>query len=388
MQYLSEKQYVAFKPETVAGTPVLPTIFAPIISADIKTVLDHKADERIRGVAWKSAEMLRGFRSHEGSIVLLGDVDMLAHVFNMLMTKGATTGDGTNGYTHPFTVGDTKTYTVEVSKGAHVERYFGVRIDELKLAFNAGKLQLTLNVKALGQFSVAGVTGITGSVVTLGEDYDLLPNKGLIIGDNINVGGTICPITAVDVAGKTVTATGAPAFVAGMTVALAPQTPAFTQAADPLHMGNMLVGFGADIATAQANLTVAASQKLTDFSITLKNNLYVGQGSASIDPVVVAPRTREGQVTSKMLLETSAQRKALLARDAQAIAIKCVGKAIGTGRETLVINFPRVIMTEDVNPITVGDFIVEEQTFDVLHDATTAKAMDVSVINKNAGTTL
>ena len=181
-QYLSDQSYLAMIPEVTAGTPLVPTNFVPLVKADIKTVLNHSVDNRMKGLNWKGNDMLRGFRTHEGTITVLADPDTLGHFLNMTMAKGSTTGTA-DGYTHPFTVGSSKTYTMDIKKGLYVQRYFGVMIDEFTLEFADGKLQIVAKVSAMGQFSIASVGVATSGAVTsltLDDEYDIAPNRGLV----------------------------------------------------------------------------------------------------------------------------------------------------------------------------------------------------------------
>ena len=150
--YLGNKSYLAVKPETTAGVAVIPTYFFPLVSESIKTIMNIVADRRMKGYDWKSDDVLKGSRKQEGDIVILADPTGIGHLFNMTMLKGTTTGSAT-GYTHPFTVGDPDSYTVEIQKGPYAQRYFGVKADQLKIEFVEQKIQATASIKATGQFS-------------------------------------------------------------------------------------------------------------------------------------------------------------------------------------------------------------------------------------------
>lgn len=393
MQYLSDNAYLAIKPEATAGVAVTPTIMLPLVSESIRTVVNHSADQRMKGINWKANGLLRGFRSHEGEVVVLADPDTLGHFLNMTFTKGSTTGNATDGYSHPFTVGTPDTYTIDIKKGDHVVRYFGVMVDELKLDFSDGQLQITASISALGQFSVAklGVTS-AGAVtsVTLDDDYDIAPNRGLAVGDVIDVDGVALTLSSVDANGIAVgfssTTVGKSA---GATVKLKPQAVSFSTLQDPFYFGNLLVGFGADESEATTNATQANSTPLYDLSISFKNNLFKQNGSNRIDPVLIAPRTREAQIEVKQLFENADQRKAWLNRSKQAITMKFFGKFIKadfTTQELFTLKFHNVQLLENDNPLSVGEFIQDEQKFEVLYDNADAKALTMSLVNRTAGT--
>lgn len=393
MTYLSDNAYLAIKPQSTPDTAVVPTIFIPLVSENIKTVVNHTPDQRMKGINWKANDMLRGFRSHEGEIVVLGDPDTLGHFLNMTFTKGSTTGTA-DGYTHPFTVGDPDSYTIEISKGDHVVRYFGVMVDELKLEFEDGQLQITATISAKGQFSTALLGVATSGTVTsmiLDDEYDIAPNRGLASGDKLDVGGTEVVLSgAPNSDGITLAITSvALTKSAGVQVKLKPQTVSFSTLQDPFYFGNIIAGFGADESTATTNATQASSTPIFDLAITFKNNLFKQNGSNRLDPVTIKPRTREAQIELKQLFETADQRNAWLNRAKQAITLKFMGKFIKsdfTTQESFTLKFHNVKLLENGNPLSVGEFITHEQSFEALYDNSDAKALTMSLVNRSAGT--
>ena len=393
MNYIGEQSYLAIKPESTPGVAVVPTIFIPIVEADMKTVVNHEPDRRMKGISWKSNGMLRGNRSHEGTITLLGDPDTMGHVLNMLMTKGSTTGDA-DGYTHPFTVGNGDSYTFDIKKGNHVQRFFGVYIEEVAMEFADGQLQVTLTVKAMGQFSVASVgVALSGSVteLILDDQYDISPNRGLVVGDVITVGGVDLTLTSVDADGITVgfSSTAVTAAV-GLPVLLKPQTVSFSTLQDPFYFGNLLVGFGAD--TSAAATAAGARSTATpcyDMKLTFKNNLFAQNGTNRMDPVQIIPRTKEAQISLKQLFTGVEQKQAWLDRSKQALTLVFFGKYIKsdfTTQEKLTLTFNHVKLLENNNEIKVGEMVVDDESFEVLYDNSDGQAMAASLINRTAGT--
>jgi len=393
--FLSDNQYLAIKPEAVAGTPLTPTIFVPLVSESIKTVLNHSVDRRLKGHNWKGNDLLRGNRSHEGQIVVLADPDNLGHILNMVMTKGSTTGDSTNGYTHPFTVGAGKSYTFEVSKGGYSQRYFGVYVDEVSIGFQDGQMQLTLSIKALGQFSVGQLgVALTGAAMTsmvLDDNYDISPTRGLVVGDKLVIGADEVTLLTVAADGITVTfASTSLTYSVGEQVYLKPLTVSNPTLYDPFYLGNLLVGVGVDeTAATTAAATRATATPVYDLEIKIKNNLFSQNGSSRFDPVQIIPRTREAMVTLKRLLESENQRTAFLHRTKQALTLIATGKNINpdfSTSEKLTLKFNNVKLMENDNALAVGELIADTQQFEVLYDDTDAVAMSASLVNRSAGT--
>lgn len=394
MPYVSDQAFMSIKPESTAGTAVIPTILVPLVSESLTTKVNHTLDKRMKGLNWNSNGILRGNRTHEGDIVILGDADNLGHVLNMIMTKGSTTGNGTDGYTHPFTVGTAKTYTVEFKKGLYAQRFFGVTVNEVKMDFSDGQMQLTLSVQAMGQCGVFTLgTALTGSpttTVVLKDDYDIDPSRGLVANDVLKIGSTNCTVTAVS--GSTVTISSAsPTLAADGAIYLMPQTASQPTLYDPFYMGNMLVGIGADDTAAD---TAAGSRSTAtpvyDFSLTYKRNLFAQNGSNRMDPVQIIPVQPEATITLKQTFESVAQRQAFLDRIKQAITVSVSGKHIKsdyTTKELLTMKFFNVKLLECNEPLKVGELIFDEETFAVLYDDGDATAVTASLVNRTASAT-
>lgn len=394
MSYISDNSYLAIKPEVTAGTAILPTIFVPLVSSNVKTVVNHTADRRLKGVNWKANDLLRGNRSHEGEIVVLGDPDTLGHVLNLFMTKGSTTGSAPAGYTHPFTVGAGKTYTMDIKKGLYVQRYVGVKVDEVKVEFSDGQMQLTLSIKAQAQCGVftlgVALTGAGMTAATFDDEYDINPSYGLVVGDIVvTAGGTEMLVATVTATGITFTTTPVTAVI-GDALYLKPQTVTQSTLYDPFYLGNCLVGFGVDSTAA----TTAAGSRTTatpvyDFTISFKLNLFAQNGTNRLDPVQILPRTREASVALKQLFENASQRQAFQDRKKQAMTVIISGKAIQADfatKELCTIKFNNVKLLEHDNMIEVGEYIVDDEQFEVLYDNTDGKAMTIDLVNRSAGT--
>lgn len=387
MAYLADKSYLAVKVEAVEGTPVKPDTFIPLVSSSIKSNLNHTADRRMMGLDWKSDDILKGGRSHEGDITIYADCDNLGHFLNMVLTKGTTTGSALVGWIHPFTVGSPKTYTIELGTGSYAQRYYGVKGEKIKLEFVDGKLQATLSIKAMGQFSVGTLAGaLTGAgmtSLTLKQDYCLMPNTGLAVGDIITVGGTDITVATVSADGITVTflATSVTASI-GDPVRLKCQTPSYTTLVAPFYQGNALVGFGVDATAA----TTAAGAKATatpmyELSWEMTNNLLSTQTTGSEDPLKLLPQTRECPLTISQLFETEAQHQKWLDRIKQAVAIIIKGQAITSGVEKLTWKFHKVKLITNDEPLEVGSYIFDKQAFEALYDVTDVKALTVELVN-------
>ncbi len=394
MNYLADKSYLAVKPQATANTPVIPTVFIPLISESVRVNPNFSADRRMKGIDWKSNELLKGARMIEGEISVYADPDALSHLLNMVYAKGATTGDVASGFTHPFEPGDGKSYSIEISRGSYAQRIFGVRGDNLKISFQDNKMVAALNIKALGQFYSASLAvALTGGGMTslvLSTDYDLRPADGLVAGDKIEVGGVEITITSINADGKTVNF-GAISVTAsiGDTVYLKAQTPSFGEQAEPLYLGNTLVGIGADESAATtASASRATATPCYNASIDLKNNLLDQPASGATGPSVILNQVKEAQITLSRLFENPTQYQKWIENIKRAITLVATGRFIDTGltiSEKLTIKAYKVKALTNEEALNTGEYIFDNQNFEALYDDDADESITVSIINNTSG---
>lgn len=393
VNYLADGAYLAIKPETTAGTAVIPTIFVPLVSESVKTVVNHQVDRRMKGIDWKGTDLLRGNRTHEGDITVLCDPSTIGHLLNMVMTKGSTTGSAPT-YTHPYTVGTPKSYTIEFKKGFYAQRYFGVFAEQIKFDFTDGQMTATLSIKAMGQVGIMSVGVATSGSVTslsLDDEYDLNPNSGLVTNDVLRTGSTDLTLTSVAAGGAAV-GFGSLSLTSavGDIVYLKPQAVTLPTLTDPFYLGNLLAGFGADAsAAATAAGSRATATPLYDLSIVMKNNLFAQNGSSRLDPVTIMQGTKECQLSIKQLFSDGAQRQKFLERKKQALVLVFWGKYTNTAmsaQEKLTLTFNNVKLIDDSNEIKVGEYIMDDESFEAVYDGGDSAAMSASLINSSAGT--
>ena len=388
MNYIGESASLGIKVEATAGTAVKPDTFIPLVSESIKNVFNYSPDRRMKGLNWKSDDLLVGPRKHEGDLVILADPDNLGHFLNMVMTKGTTTG-GATGYTHPFTVGNSKSYTIEIVKGPYAQRYVGVKGDQLKIDFTDEKMQATLSIKAMGQFSTGKLqAALSGSVTSLklAKDTDNAPNYGLVTGDVICVqldSGSYQDITltSVNADGETV-GFGSLSITAaaGNMIYLKAQTPSYANLSNPFYQGETLVGIAATSALADT----AASAKTTatpiyDFSLVIKTNLYDAPATGSRSPIQLLAQTKEAQLTLSRVLENVGQQVAWTNLVKEALTSISYGATItgGSTKEQLTVKLHKIKLTNNEEPIEAGSIIFDKQTFEALYDTSDAYAIEV-----------
>jgi len=394
MNYLADKSYIAIKPQVAAETPVIPDNFAPLISESIRLNPNYAADRRMKGIDWKSDDLLKGLRNVAGDISVHGDPDIVGHILNMVYAKGVTAGNAASGYTHPFTVGDGKNYTVEIPRGAYAQRIWGVRGDGLRMEFVDNKLVLVLSIKALGQFNgaslAAALTGPGMTTCVLSTDYDLNPTKGLLADDVIVIGSKEIKVVSLDADGKTINF-GATTVTAlkGAPVYLKAQTPTFGTIAEPFYMGNVLVGIGVDETAA----TTAAGAKATatpcyNFAMNFKNNLLDQPASGSMGPSVLLNQVKEGGIELSRLFENPQQYQKWIENIKQALTSIFTGRFINTAltiSEAMTMKFYKVKIMDNDQPLETGAYIFDKQNLEILYDTDVDAALDIELVNKTTG---
>lgn len=390
--YLADKSYLAVKPQSAAATPVIPNVFIPLIAGKLEVSQGYEADRRMKGLAWKSDDLLKGPRTLQGDLEFYADPTSTAHALNMCFAKGSSTGDS-DGYTHPFTIGEGKSYSIEISKGVFAERFYGVRGESLKTSNDNNKIKFTLAVKGLGHFSTRSLAvALTGAGMTsaeLSQAYDVRPTDGLVVGDVIRIGSVDVTLTSVNANGRTFgfTSTSITASV-GEEVALLAQTPSYSSD-EIFYMGNTRVGFGVDESAAT---TAAASNSTAtpcyDLAVTFGNNLFAAPASGYAGPAVILNQVREAQVELGRLFETPAEMRKYFETEAKAATLISTGRFVSsaqTSSNSLTMKFPKIKLMKNEEPLTVGEYIFDRQAFEALYNASAAHAVTVALVNGNSG---
>jgi hypothetical protein len=394
MNYIADRGYLALKVQSAPTTPVIPNWFVPLISESVRLNPNITADRRIKGLDWKSDDMLKGPRTVEGDLTVYADPDTLGHLLNMAYTKGTTTGSAGDGYTHPFTPGEGDSYCIEIGRGATAQRIWGVRADNIRLEFQDNKMVAVASIKALGQFNGASLAvALTGAGMTeavLKQDYNTRPNEGLVVGDVINVGGVDVTLTSVDADGVTVGfASTAITAAVGDPLYLKAQTPSYTSIVEPLYLNNALVG----ISDTSANADTAAATKATatpcyNIIMNLKQNLLTAPATGSAGPAVLLNQVKEAAIELSRLFENPIQYHKWIETTKQAITMIVKGRFIKTDMttwEAFTIKFHNTKLETNEQPLDVGQYIFDKQKFEALYDGVDAKSVEITLVNRTAG---
>lgn len=165
------------------------------------------------------------------------------------LTKATGTGDATITFSAfsanninmwPFTTGvGAASYTVDISTGNQVFRFFGSGLSQISPKFQGNEMQFECNMSSLGAWDTRQLastpTGTNPWTIVFDTTYDPAPTDGLVVGDTLQIqkaaGGTINIVVAsINVNGTTITTTTADptSAVLGDAVIIRPQTPSFT----------------------------------------------------------------------------------------------------------------------------------------------------------------
>lgn len=263
--------YVALGKQSSPTTPVTPALYTPYYSTSLATDFNVASDEPVYGNRFKRFQSLKTSRKHGGSVEVMAEPNTAAYWLDMLSTKASTTG--ANPYTHTFgqsIATDPNSYTLDVSVGAQVIRYWGIQASKLGIGFKDGVMHFNVDVSGLGSFHAREIATVSNNTITLKTDYDSVPNLGLVVGDLVTVkkvDGSVqtnFTVSTVNADGITVVLSAtAAAFAAGDMIVLRAATPSLS-VLTPFVWPKSQFFFAADAATALTNSATASNQTRLD----------------------------------------------------------------------------------------------------------------------------
>lgn len=397
LEKMASLGYLALKLEATKGTPLTPDTFVPLYSEDVAIGINMDEDNPIVGIREAKYQVFRGQEDYMGGIKVLAEPKTLPHFLNMLLKKGATTGNATTGYTHPFTLGDSvKSYTIEFNKGDIPFRFFGVEAKSITPSYEDNKMVMDVAISARGQFSVAQLASASSTTVVLNDSERATPTKGLVAGDTLRLYdvslGTYedVAISNVNADGKTLTvASISGTYIAGDYCWLKPLTPSYT-IGEPYQWGRTEFRFGADAATALA-ATQTRVEKGSGW--TAMHNMEDDAGakrSGSYMPDGFVRTIGDIEVNIKKFFKDGQEQGRFLYKLARALVIKHLSAtdagSDGTASELRVtVNDYRV--KENATPLVAGDIIYNNLVLSAIYKTADAQMFDIKIINSLAGGT-
>ena len=379
--------YFGLVKEAVAGTPLTPTDFIPLYDESMQTKGNLQRQDPAYGSKFATFNVLQGQRGHTGDVTILAEPNTAGKVFDMLLTKGTTTGS--DPYTHPYTLSTTtapKSYTVDISTGNVVHRFWGVGASKIGSAFEDNELRLKVSLSALGSFQGREIATISTTTLTLKTGYDPVPNKGLVVGDLVRIyksatGATLdTTIATVDADGITITVgASAAAFAAGDMLYLRPATPSFTLLSTFLWSKTQFC-FGA---TASAALSATHTPLDSGSNWEIMHGFANDEGekrSGAFDPASLARVTGDVTFSAKKFFDTPEDIKKFNAMEKQAVVIRHYSGA--TNQHELRVTLNNIKTDGTIKPnLSSGDINYSELDYIPQYDTSDGQGMDVKVIN-------
>lgn len=379
--------YLMLGKEPTKGTPVIPSTAIPIYKESFNTKLNHDEDNPIVGLNVMPWNMYMGLRDHEWSFTALGDPNIAQPIFDMTMTQG--TVIGANPYTHPYTAGSAKSYTVDVLKGQVVHRFWGVEAEEVEVGFNKNKMELSPKGSALGSFVVREIASVSTNTITLAPTYDPAPNKGLVATDLVRVmkadGSTSLDttVTSVNADGVTVVlGASAAAYVAGDFLFLRPQTPTYNLLT-PFLWAKTQYRFGATAAAALSATHTPIEEGSGKWKIMNPfENKGGSQRSGSFDPSVLLRLQANAEIDVKTFFDIPDTTNEFLGVKGKSLVVRHF--AGSSNQYELRLTFNNCIIKDSKRELDSGKIIYHELNYKPVYNSVDGQLMDIKIINNIA----
>lgn len=320
------------------------------------------------------------------------------------LTKVTGTGDATITFSafsltstqHTFGLSSTtdpNSYTLDVSLGSQVYRYWGVQANKVVPNWQGDEMQLEVGVSALGAFQGRSIATVVTTTLTLDTSYDPAPNKGLVVGDLVRIekvdgSSTLdTTIATVNSDGITVTlAASAAAFAAGDMIVLRPATPSLS-VLTPFLWPKTQYFFSADAATALTSSATPSNQTRLEqgVSLDIMHDFASDDGSGrsgSFDPASLIRTRGDYSFKIKQFFDTPADLKSWLNLTKKACVMRAYSGANNQYEFRVTMNNLK-LKTENM-PTASDEVIYQEQEFATSYDPTDGVGITVTINNANA----
>jgi hypothetical protein len=389
---LSNLGYVALKKQTNPTTVVTPDTYAPAYDETLTTNLNLDQDNPILGLKNARMQSLQGQRDHGGDLTCLAEPNTGAQFYDMLLTRGSVTG--TNPYTWPFTSSSTdpNSYTVDISTGNMVARFWGVQASKMTPGWDKNKMTRKMAVSALGSFLGREIASISTTTLTLTTTYDPSPTTGLVVGDLVAIwkasDGSFNSFTVSSLTATTVVLNAtAASFAAGDMLVLRPAAvslPALL--ANAFTWGRTQFCLGA---TASAALSATHTPMEAGSSWEVMHGFKDDKGekrSGSNDPAALLRTETDISVKTMEIFAGPNRIKDFLAIRKTAMVIRCFAGAGNIYEERITLNNLKMKSGGDKPKLKVGNHEYYEIDWVPDYDTSDAQSWDVKMINAIAST--
>ncbi|MFD4554409.1 hypothetical protein ACFWP5_08775 [Streptomyces sp. NPDC058469] len=388
----SDLGYIAFGKQTSALVAVTPGSYVPAYDETLTTDLNYDEDQSIYGAKFARLQSIQGQRSHTGDITVLAEPNTTAQIIDMLLTRGSVTGS--DPYTWPFTLSatDPNFYTMDISNGFSVVRFFGVGASKLTPMFEKNMMRHKVSVSALGAFAGREIASVSTTTLTLSTAYDAAPTTGLVVGDlvkcvkasdNSTTNFTISSLTATTVV---LNATAA-AYASGDMLVLRPATVSLPALYNmPFTWARTQFCYGA---TASAALSATQTQAEQGSTWTASHNFKDDKGehrSGTLDPAALLRTRGDLEVKVDLIFTGPDQANTFTGYKTGALVIRCFAGAGNIYELRLTLNSIRVKKGGDKPQLKSGEHEYYSLEYAADYNSGDGQAWDLKVINKLAAT--
>lgn len=379
--------YLAAVKESARNTPTRPNRFTPLYDESLTTNQNFQDQKPIYGNKFATYDVLRGIRTHKGDLTVLAEPNTSAMFFDMLLTKMSTTG--TSPATHVFELSaaaNPNSYTIDVSTGNVVSRYWGVQASKISPNWDNNELQWKVSLSAIGSFQGREIGTVNATTLTLKTDYDTRPTKGLLVGDLVRLyksdGTTLdTTVASLNANGTDVTlADSATAFAAGDMIYLRPATIDF-DLLDTFQWAKTQFCFADTAANALTAVHTPVEQGST-FEVTHSFKNDDGeQRSGSYDPASLVRNTGDISCEIKRFFDTPDDIRRMNNMEDTALVIRHF--AGDANQYEVRVTYNRLVTDGDIVPtIKSDDILYSDIKYHPAYNATDGKAFSVTVINE------
>lgn len=378
---LSNIGYFAMKKESTKGTAVTPNTYVPLYEESIFNNLNLNLDTPILGNKVATYQALMGQRDHKGEVTVIAEPNTAARFFDMLLTKGSTTG--ANPYTHPFTLDNStnpNAYTVDIQRGQIVFRFIGAEASQIGIDFDDNKMLFKVAISALKSFSIREIASVSTNTLTLTTNYDPSPTDGLVTSDLVRIfkaDGSVVDTTVSSIGSGTQVTVGSASGVAGGDfVALRAATPSSTTVT-PFLWARSEFRFGS---TASGALSATQTRVEQGSAWTVKHMFEDEAGakrSGAFDPAALVRTLGDVEFNTKIFFDTPDEFNRFLSLTKRACVVRHFSE---TGYE-LRLTMNNLKVKENNPPVKSGEIVYQEITYVPTYDTSDGQAFSATVIN-------
>lgn len=373
--------YIALKKQSTPLVAVTPDKYAPYYRQSLNTNINMIEDNPVYGNKFKDLLLLRGVRSHGGSLTVMAEPDTAGYWFDMLLTKTGTTGS--DPYTHTFALSNATNpnfYTLDISYGSQVVRFVGVGASRITPTYKDDEMQFEIDVSALSSFYGREIASVSTNTLTLKTDYDPSPTTGLVVNDLVRIrkaDGSVVDTTVSSLTATTVTVASAGSGVAnGDMIVLRPATPSLS-IKTPFLWPRTEFRFGADASTA-LSASQTRLEKGTEFVVIHSFEDDNGaMRSGGFDPAALIRTTGDVTFKIKKFFDTADDIKEWNSISKKAVVMRSFSES---GYELRITANSIAPKTNDM-PTETGAVIYHEIDYGTAFNQSDGQGMDVKIIN-------